>query len=65
MLNWLRPDELMINWGALPPGSTAELFIPDIRAGDTLELLRRRWADQDITLVDDRTLLMPVILLRF
>ena len=60
VLNWLLPDELMIDWGGLPPSSTAELFIPRLRASDTLELLRRRWADLGVTLQDDRTLLLPV-----
>lgn len=59
VLNWLRPDELMIDWGALPPGSTAELYIPDLRASDTFELLRRRWSDRDVTMLDDHTLLLP------
>lgn len=59
VLNWLEPDELMIDWGALPPGSTGEIYIPGIRASDTLELLRRRWADRNITLVDEHTLLLP------
>lgn len=60
VLNWLHPDELMIDWGGLPPGTTAELFIPDLRAADMLELLKRRWADLGVTLIDDRTLLLPV-----
>jgi len=60
VLNWIRPDELMIDWGGLPSGATALLYIPELRASDTLELLSRRWADRGVSLVDDHTLSIPV-----
>lgn len=60
VLNWLQPDELMIDWGGLPSGTTAQLYIPGLRASDTFELLSRRWAERGVSVFDDHTLSFPV-----
>lgn len=60
VLNWLQPDELMIDWGGLPSGTAAQLYIPDLRASDIFELLARRWADRGVSILDDHTLSVPV-----
>ena len=36
-----RPDELMIEWGAIPAGTSADLDLPAASAAEILELLRR------------------------
>lgn len=59
VLNWLAPDELMIDWGGLPSGTEAELYIPGLRAPLMHELLARRWAEAGVTVVDDDTLAIP------
>ena len=58
--NWIRPDELMIDWGGLPTGAYAELYIPGVRADDVLRLLDRRWVAERFGRVDEHTLSVPV-----
>lgn len=60
VLNWIEPDELMIDWGGLPSGSSAQLYIPDLSASDTFELLARRRANRGVSVIDEDTLAIPV-----
>ncbi len=50
-----RPDELMIEWGDVPQGSTAELYLPAADAGEILELASTLYATHRLTMVDPHT----------
>jgi hypothetical protein len=50
-----RPDELMIEWGAIPAGSTAELFLPGTEASEILETAAEMYATHRLTHIDPYT----------
>jgi hypothetical protein len=52
--DWL-PDELMINWGALPAGAEARFFLPAVAAGDVIALANRLYYGRPYTKVDNHT----------
>lgn len=52
----LRPDELMIQWGNTPAGSTASIYWPQVAADDVLALANRLYATRTLTRVDANTL---------
>jgi len=43
------PDELMIDWGAVPPGSVASIFWPQVLASDVLALASRLYGRHTLT----------------
>jgi hypothetical protein len=49
------PDELMIDWGQVPVGSTAQIYWPAIAATDVLALSSRFYAIQGLSAVDAHT----------
>lgn len=49
------PDELMIDWGNTPVGSTAQIYWPGASADDVLELSSRMYGVQALTLADSHT----------
>jgi hypothetical protein len=51
-----RPDELMIEWGTVPPGSSAELYLPAASASEILELASTLYATHRLTQVDAHTI---------
>jgi murein tripeptide amidase MpaA len=51
-----RPDELMIDWGRLPPGSTAQIYWPTVKVDDVLALARANGAPWRLQRVDAHTL---------
>jgi hypothetical protein len=51
-----RPDELMIDWGDTPPGSTATLYLPGMQVAEILGLAGRLFDLQTLERVDDHTL---------
>jgi hypothetical protein len=51
-----RPDELMIDWGSLPAGSTAQIYWPSVKADDVLALARGSHAARRLERVDAHTL---------
>lgn len=55
-----RPDELMIDWGNLPAGSSATVYMPGIEAAEVVQLHGRRPGPANIELVDAHTLALAV-----
>src|ERR1051325_3916378 len=54
------PDELMIDWGATPPGSVASIYWPQVNASQVLALASRLYATHELTAADANTLRCPV-----
>lgn len=50
-----KPDELMIDWGNTPVGSTATLYLPAVNAGDILGYAGRMYETSLLRRVDDHT----------
>jgi hypothetical protein len=50
-----RPDELMIEWGDTPAGSSAELFLPGAEAAEILEMAAEMYATHRLTHIDPFT----------
>ncbi len=50
------PDELMIDWGNTPTGSTAQIYLPAVRAADVLEMAHRLYGLHRLVRIDDHTL---------
>jgi len=50
------PDELMIDWGGTPRGSTAEIYWPQVKAGDVLALARRFYGASSLAASDSHTI---------
>jgi hypothetical protein len=51
-----RPDELMIDWGEIPHGSSAELYLPRASSGEILEMAARMYATHRLKAVDAHTI---------
>ena len=54
-----RPDELMIEWGEIPAGSSAEMYLPAASAAEILELAASMYATHRIKLLDAHTIEVP------
>ncbi len=52
-------DELMIDWGTVPHGATAQIFLPAALADDVLRLAGERYLTHRISKVDQSTVQMP------
>ena len=50
------PDELMIDWGDLPVGATATIFLPDIQAKTVVAMADRLYWHHELKALDDHTL---------
>ncbi len=50
-----RPDELLIDWGNTPPGSTASIYWPQVNASDVISLASQLYGSNYITQVDPQT----------
>lgn len=50
------PDELMIDWGSIPKGAVASIYLPAADAAEILALAGRMYTAQSLTRVDDHTL---------
>ena len=50
------PDELMIDWGQLPAGSTAQIYLPAVSADALLAEAKARLTTRLLTRVDDHTI---------
>lgn len=50
------PDELMIEWGNTPPGSTASLYWPQVSADDVIALAQRHYTTRLLTKQDANTI---------
>lgn len=49
-------DELMLDWGSFPAGSTASIYLPAVSADDILALASRMYVSHPFSRVDDYTL---------
>jgi kumamolisin len=54
-----RPDELMIDWGPVPAGSVASLYLPEVDAGDVVLEAIGLYGRSKLALVDPHTLRFP------
>ena len=50
------PDELMIDWGSLPKGGSAQIYLPAVKSADILTMANRLYSTHHLTRVDDHTL---------
>ena len=53
-------DELMIDWGRIPHGSTASLYWPQVQASDVLALASRLYPSHSLTSTDAHTIACKV-----
>lgn len=51
-----QPDELMIDWGGLPAGSTAQIYLPSVSADEVRALAAHRGSAPRLSRVDEHTL---------
>lgn len=51
-----EPDELMIDWGDLPSGSRAQIYLPAVGADRVLELARELYTTRLLQRIDEHTL---------
>ncbi len=49
------PDELMIDWGNTPPGSTATIYWPQVQSADVLALAGKIYASHRLSAADANT----------
>jgi len=54
------PDELMIDWGSIPPGSVASLYWPQVNAADVIELASQFYGSNPLTASDTHTVKLTV-----
>jgi hypothetical protein len=54
-----RPDELMIDWGNVPKGSTTSIYLPAVSATEVLGLAARMYTVHNLTASDAHTLECP------
>ena len=54
------PDELMIDWGAIPHGSVATIYWPQVNSADVLDLAREFYSSNPISAVDSHTIRLTV-----
>jgi hypothetical protein len=51
-----RPDELMIAWGNVPPGTRASIYLPTVDAAAALDWAHRLYVSNRLAIVDAHTL---------
>jgi hypothetical protein len=54
-----RPDELMIDWGNVPDGSVASIYLPAVAAAEVLALAAEMYTVHNLTATDANTLRSP------
>ncbi len=52
-------DELMIDWGNLPPGSVARVYLPDTQPDQVLDLAKRLYRAHGMVRIDNHTIQVP------
>ena len=50
------PDELMIDWGDIPSGSSGQIYLPAVNVDDVLSTAARMYTSHRLSRVDDHTL---------
>lgn len=56
-----QPDELMIDWGNTPVGSTAQIYWPQVNASDVLNLAARLYRTHLLSAADNHTLQLKTV----
>jgi hypothetical protein len=56
-----RPDELMIDWGLVPPGSTARIYWPAVSSAHVIELASWMYGAHPLTAADAHTIEVKTI----
>lgn len=56
-----RPDELMINWGEVPPGSTARIYWPAVSSAEVIQLASWMYGVHPLTAADAHTIEVKTI----
>jgi hypothetical protein len=59
LLNY--PDEMMIDWGNTPAGSTAHIYWPQVSAADVVSLASMLYTTHQLTATDANTVSCPVV----
>jgi hypothetical protein len=52
-------DELMIDWGDVPAGSTGDLYLPDVAAADIIAIANQTNPAHRLTVADTNTVALP------
>ena len=55
------PDEMMIDWGKTPPGSTASIYWPAVSAASVLKLAAELYPAQTLSAADTNTIQCQVV----
>ncbi len=50
-----RPDEIMIDWGKLPKGSVASIYLPAVQASDVVALANQMYTVHNLIATDGHT----------
>ena len=53
------PDEVMIDWGRVPAGTTAQVYFPALDAASIVETATKRYANHRLTVRDPHTIEVP------
>lgn len=53
------PDELMITWGSMPTGSTAQIYLPAVAASNIIALADKLYVKHRLTATDANTIQCP------
>jgi hypothetical protein len=56
-----QPDELMIDWGNTPVGSTAQIYWPQVKASDVLDLTADLYRTHLLSAADTHTLQLKTV----
>jgi hypothetical protein len=54
------PDELMVDWGAIPSGSIASLYWPQVNAADVINLASQFYSSNPLSTSDTHTIKLTV-----
>jgi len=50
------PDELMVDWGSVPAGTTASIYLPGLNARDLLSTADQMYTHHGLSVLDDHTI---------
>jgi hypothetical protein len=59
------PDELMIDWGGVPEGATASIYLPEVSADQMVATASALYGGQRVTRMDDHTVLVDATALTY
>jgi hypothetical protein len=54
------PDELVIDWGKIPNGSTASIYWPQVNASDVIKLTNQFYSTNPLTASDSHTIQLKI-----